>query len=46
MFRYQAMVSAALILGGVESGIDLFSTCAPRVQHGVGKLSSRATTLV
>ncbi len=27
-------------------GIDLFPTCAPGVRHGVGKLSSRATSLV
>jgi hypothetical protein len=29
-----------------KSGIDLFPKCAPGVQHGVGKLSWRATTLV
>jgi hypothetical protein len=29
-----------------KSGIDLFPMCALRVRHGVGKLSSRATSLV
>ncbi len=29
-----------------ESGIDLFPTSDLRVQHGVGKISTRATTLV
>jgi hypothetical protein len=29
-----------------KSGIDLFPTCAPGVRHGVGKLSSRATSLI
>jgi hypothetical protein len=31
---------------GQKKGIDLFPTCAPGVQHGVGKLSLRATSLV
>jgi hypothetical protein len=31
---------------GSKSGINLFPTSALRVQHGVGKLSMRATTLV
>jgi hypothetical protein len=44
--RLEEVDSRLLVVGSQKSGIDLFSTSELRVQYVVGKISTRATSLV